>query len=112
MAFFTIAKSLFTTLLKGPATEKYPLVPRSYCRGSRGSIKIEITDCIFCGMCQRKCPTEAIVVTKTERKWVIDRMRCVSCNACVEVCPKKCLYMHTEYTPPSFERRKDTYQDA
>ena len=48
--------------------------------------------------CQRKCPTQAICVEPKEKTWQIDRLRCIVCNCCVEVCPTKCLAMDTQYT--------------
>ena len=31
-----------------------------------------------------------------EKTWQIDRLRCVVCDCCVEVCPTKCLTMDTQ----------------
>jgi formate hydrogenlyase subunit 6/NADH:ubiquinone oxidoreductase subunit I len=76
----------------------YPLVKRDFAPKTRGSIRIEIDKCIFCGICQRKCPTQAIVVTKETKHWDIDRFRCIICNACVEACPKKCLFTEGQYS--------------
>jgi len=105
----TAIKSLFGR----PATRRYPFGPkRAYYKNTRGSIKIDITGCIFCGLCQKKCPTGAITVTKEEKKWQIDRLRCIICGYCVEVCPKKCLKMEPDYTGPSTGGREDTYRRA
>ena len=40
---------------------------------------IDIHDCIFCGMCQRKCPADSIVVDRDESRWTLLalQMRCV-----------------------------------
>jgi len=104
-----MAKNAMRRLFCAPVTERYPFVPKEYPKGARGKVAIEIEKCIFCGICQRKCPTAAIVVTKEKRIWEIDRLRCVSCNACVEVCPKKCLALDTGYSPCSQERYKDSF---
>ena len=32
-------------------------------------------------------------------EWQIDRLKCCTCNLCVEVCPKKCLFMENQYSP-------------
>ena len=109
MSLLSMSKTIFGNLLKGPVTERYPFVPKTYPVGARGKVNIEIEKCIFCGICQRKCPTAAIVVTKTPKVWEIDRLRCVSCNACVEVCPKKCLVLDVKYSAPSAVRYKDSY---
>jgi len=113
MKFFVMAKTVIKSLLRKPATRKYPFGPmREFFENSRGSVAINIGDCIFCGMCQRKCPTKAITVTKENRQWKIDRMKCIACGCCVENCPKKCLIMEPQYTAPSTEKKEDVYQDA
>ncbi len=48
-------------------------------------------DCIYCGLCMRKCPMEAITVDRTTKSWSIDREKCVWCGICVAGCPKKTL---------------------
>jgi formate hydrogenlyase subunit 6/NADH:ubiquinone oxidoreductase subunit I len=101
----TVLKNLFTR----PATERYPYVAKEYLTGARGKVDIEIEKCIFCGICQRKCPTAAIAVTKDPKVWTIDRLRCVSCNACVEVCPKKCLALNVKYSACVTKRSHDAF---
>jgi ech hydrogenase subunit F len=83
-------------LFKPPVTSKFPAEPRPYFARSRGHIEIDIGACIFCGACQRKCPTKAITVTRAEKDWTIHRLSCIACGGCVEVCPKKCLLMKNE----------------
>jgi ech hydrogenase subunit F len=101
-----MTKTIIKSLFKKPATTKYPFAPRTCIKGSRGSIAITISDCIFCGLCQRKCPTDAIAVDKKERTWQIDRLRCITCNSCVLACPKKCLKMTEAYSPATTSRAK------
>jgi formate hydrogenlyase subunit 6/NADH:ubiquinone oxidoreductase subunit I len=109
MAFLNVSKIVLKNLFHAPVTERYPYVPKVYPAGARGQVMIEIDKCIFCGICQRKCPTAAIVVTKEPKVWQIDRLRCISCNYCVEVCPKKCLALDTKYSACSTERSKDSF---
>ncbi|MBF0485049.1 MAG: 4Fe-4S binding protein [Candidatus Omnitrophica bacterium] len=109
MGFLGISKTVLKNFVTGPVTERYPFVPKNYPAGARGKVDIDIAKCIFCGICQRKCPTAAIVVTKEPKVWEIDRLRCISCNYCVEVCPKKCLALNTKYSPCSAERYKDSF---
>jgi ech hydrogenase subunit F len=99
MAFIKVLKLLLKSLFLEPATLAYPFKPRVYPANTRGHISIKLEDCIFCGMCQRKCVSQAITVTKEPKSWSIDPLRCVTCNYCVEVCPKKCLTMETQYSP-------------
>jgi len=100
MSIFTFWKTILKSLISKPATLMYPFIPRKFYPNTRGSIKNKIEACIYCGLCQRKCPTAAIVVSKPDKKWQIDIMRCVTCNACVEVCPTKCLSMENHYSAP------------
>jgi len=98
-AFLPIAKTIFKSLFHKPATQKYPFAPMPKDPLVRGQIQIDIDDCIFCGMCVRKCPTHALAVERAEKSWEIHRFQCIVCGGCVEVCPKKCLHMKPELTP-------------
>jgi formate hydrogenlyase subunit 6/NADH:ubiquinone oxidoreductase subunit I len=104
-----MTKTIIKTLFQKPSTTKYPFAPRKCIENSRGSISMTITNCIFCGLCQRKCPTNAKAVDKQQRTWEIERLRCITCNSCVEVCPKKCLKMENQYTEPSYKKIRDEY---
>jgi formate hydrogenlyase subunit 6/NADH:ubiquinone oxidoreductase subunit I len=99
MAQMSLGKVIARSLLSRPATRLYPFEKRTPYKLTRGSISVEIDKCIFCGICQKKCPTAAIIVTKASKDWQINRLRCIACNACVEACPKKCLNMENMYSP-------------
>jgi ech hydrogenase subunit F len=109
MAFVPFAKTIFKNLVSKPATRLYPVTARKPFDRTRGHIEIDIQQCIFCGLCDRKCPTHAITVTKADKGWSIERMRCIQCNSCVEVCPKKCLNMDQQYTRPAPGKVVDTF---
>lgn len=49
--------------------------------------------CVFCTLCARKCPAEAITVDRAEKKWELNRGECLSCGLCAQSCPKKCITM-------------------
>jgi ech hydrogenase subunit F len=104
MSFFTFSKTIIGSLFSKPATLMYPVKPAKVYKNTRGSIAIEIDKCILCGLCSKRCPTDAIEVDKPARKWQIDRLRCCTCAACVEVCPTKCLSMANNYTTPGTTR--------
>ncbi len=112
MSILSITKTLFKSMFHGPYTSAYPLQKKVFFDKTRGSVKINISDCIFCGICQRRCPTGAITVEKEDRAWRIERLRCIQCSYCTEVCPKKCLAMDGQYSSPSQGSIKDEYKDA
>ncbi len=96
-------------LFSKPATYGYPFVKKEYKERYRGKITIDIDDCLFCGLCSRKCPSGAITVDRNARTWSIERMGCVQCANCVEACPKKCLHTENEYTTPDYTKTVDTF---
>lgn len=54
-----------------------------------GKIVNDMSKCILCGLCARKCPQECITVDRTgEKTWTIDRDKCVQCGACIDACMK------------------------
>jgi formate hydrogenlyase subunit 6/NADH:ubiquinone oxidoreductase subunit I len=109
MALFAIAGEVLKSLFSKPATLMYPAVPRKWQAATRGHIGIDISACIFCGVCSRKCPTRAIMVDRPAKCWEIERLRCIQCSCCVEVCPKKCLTMEQAYTSPSTGPIRDSF---
>ncbi len=112
MSILSITKTLFKSMVHGPYTVKYPVVQKAKFERTRGSIDNDIEACIFCGMCERRCPCGAIKVERAEKKWSIERMQCVQCGYCVEVCPKKCLDMNNQYTAPAGKKIRDELVDA
>lgn len=107
MGSFKITKTILKSLFRKPATVKYPAEPIEYADGMRGHITITEADCILCGICSKKCPTDAIEVSKNDRTWTIHRMQCIQCGHCVEVCPKHCLHMEKGYTAPDTSKTID-----
>lgn len=112
MKIFVMAKKVLQSLFARPATNRYPFVPKTYYKNTRGSIVIDINKCIYCGMCARKCPTQAIVVTKADKQWKIDRLRCIACGYCVDVCPVKCLSMNNAYAASVLTKEEDGFSRA
>ena len=102
----TILKNAF----RRPATRNYPKVSRPAFDRQKGHIQIDLPACIYCGMCQRKCPTGAIAVKRPDKLWSINRFKCILCNACVESCPKKCLSMSPEPMLPARKKTVDIFQ--
>jgi formate hydrogenlyase subunit 6/NADH:ubiquinone oxidoreductase subunit I len=106
MSFFPMAGTAIKNLFSKPATRLYPFVKREPFAGTRGNISINFSECIFCGMCMRRCPTHAITVSKDKREWQMDHLSCVICGNCALVCPKKCLKLEPHATETAQARQK------
>jgi ech hydrogenase subunit F len=107
---FDMLDNIFKNLTRKPATRNYPFEQRTAFTGSRGRVKgIEIDKCIFCGMCARKCPSDAIKVDRTAKSWEVDPFKCVICGVCAEVCPKKCIALADGYAPVAGEKTSLKY---
>lgn len=61
-----------------------------------GGLKCNLDDCIYCGLCAKNCPCDALTVDRKEKVWKVDADTCVECGACIEKCPKKCLTLGGE----------------
>lgn len=109
MATFKIGKMLMRSLFGKPATLMYPVKPAKITDATRGHMTIDIDKCVFCNLCAKKCPTNAITVDRKARTWSIERMRCIQCNACAVNCNKDALLMANTYTTPSTEKIVDTF---
>ena len=106
---FTFAKTISRSFFRKPATLMYPYKERKFYSITRGKIFNDIERCIFCGLCERKCPTHAITVMKATKEYDLRSLQCITCGACVEVCPPKCLSMEIDYSLSVFGRHEGVY---
>jgi len=79
-----------------PATRLYPFEVRPPFKEFKGRIAFNPENCILCGLCQKKCPPDAITVTKANKTWELNVFRCIMCTECVNGCPKDCLSISNE----------------
>jgi formate hydrogenlyase subunit 6/NADH:ubiquinone oxidoreductase subunit I len=107
MAYLEIAKLVFKWAFKKPATSQYPAEARKPVEGSRGQLDLADDSCVFCTACAKKCPTGAIVVDRANKTFQIERLRCISCGYCVEICPKHSLELNTDHATPSIAHDKE-----
>jgi ech hydrogenase subunit F len=87
---------VLTNISRKPATRLYPFVIREPFKEFKGRIIFNPDNCILCGICQKKCPPDAITVTKADKMWEINLFRCIMCTECVSGCPKDCLSISNE----------------
>lgn len=100
MGVFKLGGLTLKSLFSKRATRRYPVEKRDEFPRARGQIDmIDIEKCIFCGLCQRKCPADSILVEKNESKWTYWPYKCVACGACVSACPTKDIEMLQERPP-------------
>jgi ech hydrogenase subunit F len=101
MPYFEMSRLVLKWALAKPPTTRYPFEPRRELAGSRGSLIFTRDNCVYCTVCAKKCPTDALVVNRALKKWAIDRLRCIACGYCVEACPKKSLALTTSHAAPT-----------
>lgn len=53
----------------------------------------DASKCVYCTLCAKKCPQEAITVDRASKSWSVDTEKCVGCGLCAASCPKKCITM-------------------
>lgn len=104
MSAFKLGKMTFGSLFKKPETILYPFQTKETAPGLKGHIENDVSVCILCGICSKRCPTSCIVVNKAQRTWEIDPFQCVQCGTCVRECPKHCLAMEPTYTSVAREK--------
>lgn len=108
---FDMVGNIFKNLGKKPATRKYPFEKRAAFAHSRGRVQgVDIDVCIFCGLCARKCPADAIAVNRVNKSWELDPFKCVICGACAEACPKKCIVMDEQHGQAAGVKVKMKYE--
>lgn len=94
---------VFENLFGRPPTRRYPFEKRAPISGSRGHLVNDPDQCVYCTLCAKRCPAQALVVTRKPDSWTLDPYRCIVCGYCVEVCPKKSLSMNADHQRASPE---------
>ncbi|MBQ6359835.1 MAG: 4Fe-4S binding protein [Lachnospiraceae bacterium] len=77
-----------------PAAPKKPAKPKNppqYTEGGDDQLVCDIANCIYCGICKKNCPAEALTVDRKEKVWKVDHDACIGCGLCIDNCPKKVL---------------------
>ena len=109
-----IHMSMLTNSLKNlfskPATRLYPYEEADIQRDCRGRIEYDMSKCIWCMMCSRRCPVFAIESDKAAQTHKVFRMRCIACGACVEACPTDAISMRQHYQEPGYAPIIDSYK--
>lgn len=75
----------------GEKAEDTPAAEETSGSDGDGALKCDEENCIYCGICVKNCPVDALEVDRKEKIWKVDQDTCITCGVCVEKCPKKCL---------------------
>jgi formate hydrogenlyase subunit 6/NADH:ubiquinone oxidoreductase subunit I len=110
MSYFEMSKLALKWAFAKPPTTRYPFEPRKALAGSRGWLLFTEDNCVYCNVCVKKCPTDALLVNRPEKTWSIDRLRCITCGSCVEICPKKSLEFSSDHGSPQVARAREVYK--
>lgn len=82
-------------------TRKYPKVKPPLPDDFRGKLYHDRSRCIYCGLCEKYCPSKSITVDIQNKVWRHDLGRCLFCGQCAETChllPKKdAIKMSTDF---------------
>lgn len=93
-------REVLSSAMKKPVTVRYPFVRPHIPQKFRGKMAFNAASCIGCHICERDCPSAAIVIRKVADKKFeadIDLARCIYCGQCADSCPKKSLATTTEF---------------
>lgn len=109
MPYFAMSKLALKWAVKKPVTSRYPFEPRRTVTGSRGRLVFTKDKCVYCTVCAKRCPTGALGVNRAQKKWTIDRLMCITCGYCIEVCPKKSLSFATAHAGPAVTKDREAF---
>lgn len=60
-------------------------------RFSSFSEKVDKDACISCKLCEKVCPSTAILVSSVDKKASINKALCLQCTNCRQICPTKAI---------------------
>ncbi len=81
-----IIRSAIANLFRPRFTERYPKERPRVPEDLRGKLYHDRSKCIYCGLCEKYCPSDAIKVDRVSKTWTHDLGKCLFCGQCEEVC--------------------------
>ena len=49
--------------------------------------------CVYCTLCAKNCPVEALTDDRAAKTWTLDEDACVGCGTCAASCPKDAIVL-------------------
>lgn len=104
---------MISTVIKNlgsrPRTRLYPAVERQLPPNTRGHIDFDMEKCIFCTLCAKRCPADAIVVDRKGKTLDFNPFRCIVCEYCLEGCAKDAITLCEQWRTPEKEMHISNY---
>ena len=102
-------KQVLDSVLKKPATVRYPYEKAKMPDRFRGKIIFHPEKCIGCKLCMKDCPSDAITIRKVADKQFeaeFELNKCIFCAQCVDSCAKKALESTPEFELAQIDPKK------
>jgi formate hydrogenlyase subunit 6/NADH:ubiquinone oxidoreductase subunit I len=90
-----------------PATVLYPFERVEIPAAFRGKIKFLAERCVGCKLCQKDCPSNALVIQKVGDKRfeaIFQLDQCIYCAQCVDSCNKDAMVSTNEFELATLDR--------
>lgn len=65
---------------------------KAFSRFTKMSEKVDTDSCIGCRLCERVCPSNAVLVSHEDKKAAVSTSLCHQCTKCQSVCPKSAIH--------------------
>lgn len=108
----TMIPNVLKNLTHRARTRLYPAEVRQLPPRVRGHIEFNMEKCIFCTLCEKRCPAGAIKVDRKGKTLTFEPLRCIVCEACIEGCAKDAIELFEQWRSPVTKRYNQIYQPA